>query len=403
MSTAAIAASEPSPPSSPGLGRRALSAFGRNLPLLAIALAAAVGVRARFFSPVPADVGRVTRGVLVEEVFGRGTVESQREAAVGFDLVGRLRDVLVDEGARVTLGQELARLETTQASADLRSAQTGIAAARASLQRLAAEESRTRAVLAGAEREYARAQGLLDSGALATQTRDEASDRLRVARADLDRVLASRAEATRGIDLASSGAEQRRATVVRATLLAPFDGLVTRRLREPGDTVNVGATVLRVVDTDHVYVRAALDETSLARLRDGLSATLTFPGSVAPLAARVTRVSWEADRQTHELLVDVTPERLDRRVAIGQRADVRVELARRDRVLRVETRWIHRDAEGPYVYADRGGRVTRVRPRFGAVGRDAVEVLDGLSEGDTVLASPRPGADLPDGRRWVAR
>jgi multidrug resistance efflux pump len=37
--------------------------------------------------------------------------------------------------------------------------------------------------------------------------------------------------------------------MVRATLLAPFDGLITRRLREPGDTVSVGSTVLRIVDT----------------------------------------------------------------------------------------------------------------------------------------------------------
>ena len=75
-----------------------------------------------------------------------------------------------------------------------------------------------------------------------------------MARAELDRVLAQRSEATRGIDVATGGAEQRRVAMVRATLLAPFDGLVTRRLREPGDTVTIGSTVLRIVDTNRVYV-----------------------------------------------------------------------------------------------------------------------------------------------------
>jgi multidrug resistance efflux pump len=107
----------------------------------------------RVWSPVRVEVARIDRGTITQEAFGRGTIESQREAAVGFDLVGRLSEVLVDEGARVTLGQELARLETDQAQADLRSAQTGIGAARASLQRLAAEEERARALLATAERE----------------------------------------------------------------------------------------------------------------------------------------------------------------------------------------------------------------------------------------------------------
>jgi HlyD family secretion protein len=381
--------------------RAALGAVRRNLLWIALLVAAAVGARARLLAPVAVETDRVTRGALVEEVFGRGTIESQREAAVGFDLVGRLRDVLVDEGARVTLGQELARLETTQASADFRSAQTGIAAARASLQRLAADEARTRAVLVAAEREAARAQGLFATGSIATQQRDESDDRLRIARADLDRVLAQRAEATRGIDVAAGGAEQRRVAMVRATLLAPFDGLVTRRLREPGDTVSVGPTVLRLVDTGQVYVRAAVDETALARLRDEQRATMVFPGDAAAVPGRVTRVSWEADRQTHELLVDVTPDRLDRRVAIGQRADVRIELSRREGVLRVPVRMVHRDAAGPYVYVDRGGRVAMVRPRLGAVGGDHVEALGGLSEGDTLLAAPRGVAPLPVGRRWV--
>ncbi|MBK8172809.1 MAG: hypothetical protein IPK60_21070 [Sandaracinaceae bacterium] len=134
--------------------------------------------------------------------------------------------------AELPSGRELARQETNQAQADLHSAQTGIGAARASLQRLAAEEERARALLATAEREAARSHALFDAGALSGQQRDETSDdRLRVARAELDRVLAQRSEATRGIDVAAGGAEQRRVAMVRATLLAPFDGLVIRRLR----------------------------------------------------------------------------------------------------------------------------------------------------------------------------
>lgn len=355
----------------------------------------------RFWSPVRVEVARVDRGTLTEEAFGRGTIESQREAAVGFDLIGRLSEVLVDEGARVTLGQELARLETDQARAELRSAQTGVGAARASLQRLAAEEERARALLATADREAARAQALFEGEAASRQERDEASDRLRVARADLDRVLAQRSEATRGIDVASGGAEQRRVAVVRATLLAPFDGLVTRRLREPGDTVTVGSTVLRIVDTSRVYVEAAMDETTLPRLAVGQAAAIVFPGATAaPVPGRVTRISWEADRQTHELLVEVTPDRLERRVAIGHRADVWIEIVRRERALRVPVRMVHRDGRGPFVYADRDGEIARVRPRFGITGRDHVEIVDGLAEGDAILAAPGAGVALPVGRGW---
>lgn len=357
----------------------------------------------RMLSPVRVNVAHVERGVVVHEAFGRGTVESEREAAVGFDLVGRLSDVLVDEGARVTLGQELARLETNQAEADLQSAKTGIAAARASLKRLAAEEARARSLLVTADREAARTRALLESGAIAGKELDDAEDRVRVARADLDRVLAQRAEATRGIDVASGGAEQRRVTMVRATLLAPFDGLVTRRLREPGDTVAIGTTVLRIVDTSQVNITAAIDETVLSRLEIGQPVQITFPGGGAPVPGRVARIAWESDRQTHELAVEITPDKLDRRIAIGQRADVRIELARRERTLRVPIDVVYHDASGPYVHVDRDGKIARVRPRFGLTGTHHVEVLDGLADGATVLAAAKPGASLPTGRRWKAR
>lgn len=386
-----------------GVAGRALAGLRRAAWLVVIVVVAAAALWARFLRPVPVVAARVERGTLVEEVFGRGTVESEREAALGFDLVGRLSRVEVEEGARVTMGQELARLETDQAQADLRWAQTGISAARASLQRIAADEERARAVLATADREARRTQQLVDSGALPPQQRDDAADRVRVARADLDRVLAQRSEATRGVDVAAGGAEQRRVAVVRAALLAPFDGIVTRRLREPGDTVTVGSTVLRVADTRRVYVKAALDETVLHRLAVEQRAAVVFPGSPEVVPGALTRIPWEADRQTHELFVDVTPSSFARRTAIGQRADVRIEIGRRERVMTIPIGIVLRDAGGPYVGVDRGGRVALARPTLGAASATHVEVLDGLSEGDTVLAPARPGDALPVGRRWEAR
>lgn len=144
------------------LARRALGLVRRSLWTVIVLVAALLLAWFRLWAPVRVQVSRVDRGLVVQEAFGRGTIESQREAAVGFDLVGRLSEVLVDEGAR---------LETNQAQADFRSAQTGIAAARAQLTRLAAEEERARAMLATAEREFTRTQALVTSGAVLCDVR----------------------------------------------------------------------------------------------------------------------------------------------------------------------------------------------------------------------------------------
>ena len=355
---------------------------------------------ARFLAPVAARPYRIVRGPVLSEVFGRGTVESQREADLGFDLVGRLSDVLVDEGDRISLGQELARLFPEQVQADLKAASTGVAAARTSLERIAADERHARAALEAAEREERRARSLGATGILPSRDVDAALDQVRMARADLDAVLAHRAEATRGIEVASGGVEQRRATALRATLLAPFDGLVTRRLREPGDTVTVGTTVLRIVDTQHAYVRTWVDETQVTRIHEGQIAQIVFPGDPAPIAATVTRVGWESDRQSHELLVDVTPLAIERRVSMGQRADVWITTSTSENALYVPTALVAHDAQGALTYVDRQGKVAVVRLELGVVGRDVIEVLSGLQEGDVVLGPAQPGSALPVGRRW---
>lgn len=371
--------------------------YGAAIALTAAGLAA-IGYRMR--APVAARVLVVERGDVVQEAFGRGTVEAEREADVGFDMAGRLSRVLVDEGTRVTLGQELAQLETDQTEAGLTVARAGVSAARSSLRRLASEEERARAVLATAERENARILALHLRDAVSDRERDEAADRVRLAQVDLDRVLAQRAEATRGIDVAAGGAEERRVALVRATLLAPFDGLVTRRLRAPGDVVTIGSTVLRLVDTSRVVIAAALDETVLDALAVDQPATIWFPGSAEPIEGAVTSMAWEADRQTHELLVEITPTALGRRIAIGQRADVRVELLRHEDVLRLPLDAIHHDATGPFVYVDRDGVVAVARPALGITGASHVEVLDTVGEADRVLVPPGTGTSLTVGRRW---
>lgn len=372
--------------------------------LIPVVVILGVVVWFKVLAPVAAQPYEVRRGEVTEQVFGRGTVEARREAQLGFDMAGRLSDVLVDEGDRVKLGQELAHLAPEQYEAEVRTAASGASLARAALTRLQADQKRAEAALAFAESEEARARGLVSAGSLPQRDLDLATEQLSLARAELARVEAQRAEAARNIDVAKGGVDLKRAIATRTALVSPFDGIVLRRFRDPGDPVAVGATVLRVVATDDLWVRAWIDETALGQLHEGQPATVVFPEDERTRwAGRIARIGRESDRQTHELLVDIAVDKLPPRVAVGQRADVLVQVDRKEDVVRVPLAYVQRDPSGkPWCWVDRGGRIARADLGLGVMGRDDVEVTSGLSEGDTVLNAIAVGGSLPAGRRWKA-
>ena len=371
--------------------------------VLGVGVAVGALVYQGFLAPVVATDLVVERGTVVERVYGRGTIEAERGSQLGFDLVGRISEVLVDEGDHVLLGQAVARLELAQLTAELEAASSSVDAARSSLRRLDAEERAARDALSGAERDERRSRELLARGVAATAELDAAQDRTRAARSALDRVLAQRTEATRGIEVARGGAAARETTVGRATLLSPFDALVVRRLREPGDTVGIGSTVLRLVDPSTLIARALVDESALLTLEEGQPVEVRFPDDEETYHGHLEHIGWEADRQTHELPVDVVIDPpLDRRMAIGQRIDVWIETGRQDDVVRVPVAMLREDAEGTFVWVDRDGRVARAEIGLGHVGDEDAEVTSGLAAGDRVLSPVGSSSALRVGRRWRA-
>lgn len=374
------------------------------LKLLPFAIALALVVRHRVVAPMPVHRQVVDGGDVVREVFGRATIESRREVELGFDLVGRVSDVLVDEGDRVKLGQVVAHLAPGQLNADVTAASSGVPLARAAIARLAADEHRAQATLTFAEQEAGRMRSLAASGTVGARDLDLAEQQLALARADLDRVRAAQAEAQKQIAVASGATESKVATVTRAVLVSPFDGVVIRRFKDPGDTVVVGTTVLRIVAVDRLWARAAIDESMLADLREGMPAEISLLGEAGePLRGTVDRVGREVDRQTHEVLVDVLLAQVPARLAIGRRADVHIALERRANVTRIPIAFLGNDASGAYVFVDRGGRIARTPVKIGVVGRDFVEITAGLESGQTVLDSPTPGGTLTIGRTWSAQ
>jgi HlyD family secretion protein len=356
--------------------------------LIWLLLIGAVGaaIYIKVLRPTEVRSQRVTRGVVVEEALGTGSVESRRMINVSFEVTGRIVRILVDQGDPVKQGQELAAIDDRTFLAEVALAEQEVALARSTLQRLGADIERAQAMLKGAEDNLARVLPLVESGAASAEDLDVADERFRVASAELAGAQAGELEGREGISTAQRRLDRARAELERTVVRSPFDGVVLRRVREVGDVAVPGAEVLGLAATDTVWASVWVDETHLDALTVGLPARLALRSDPQrALVGTVARVGREVDRETRELMVDVSFHVLPERLAFGQRVDLWIELDRKIDVLRVPSSYIiHQDGTVGVLVAE--GERARFRAlQLGKRGGAVTEVTSGLEEGDVVL------------------
>ncbi len=352
-------------------------------------------------APVPVLSHAVTRGSVVAEVMGTGTLEARVKTAVSARIQERLMEVLVDQGDRVTKGQLLARLDDSEAKQQVAIAEASLNAARKTVERVQADLARAQAVLELARLEDQRQRGLVASKAVSQAEADKAVEGLQVAEADQRRSLAATAESESQVLVAEKNLLFRREQLAFTEIVAPYDGLVIRRDRDPGEVLVPGAALLQLASTDELWVSAWVDETASAALRPGQPARLMFRSeSGRERPGTVVRLGRETDRETREFQVDVRAAELPTNWTLGQRADVFIETGRQTNGWVVPSAFLlHRDGR-PGVWVEEGGRARWTEVTVGLRGMDRVTLETGLAEGTRVVRRPDPQAPpLKDGQR----
>lgn len=364
-------------------------------------LSAAAGVAWWFLlSPVAVMTHTVATGAVTAEVMGTGTLEARTSTIVGPKMGGLITRIAADEGDRVKAGTLLIQLEDSDIKQQVAMAESEVAAVTAALDRLRADQHRAEAVLVQARLNHGRTAELASKNVAARADVDKTFESLSIAEAGLSVAGAAIVEGQKRLAVAERSLEYQRARLHDTTIEAPFDGLVVRRDREPGDVVVPGASVLQLVSTDEMWLTAWVDETELARLEDAQPARVVFRSEpTTEYTGTVARVGREADRETREVVVDVRVEKLPTRWAVGQRAEVYIRTDRKENVVVLPAGLVlMRDGKIGVMVND-GGKA-RWRPvTVGLRGRETIEVVRGLSPGDVVLSpADGDGTALRDGR-----
>jgi HlyD family secretion protein len=373
----------------------------RLLPWLIAAFLLGFAVYKFKFTPQPVIAHTVTRGEIVAVVMGTGTLEARVKTTVSARIQERLLDIPVDQGDRVKAGQLLARLDDAESRQQVAIAEATLAAARQTAARVQADLARSEAVLTQARLDHERMTGLLATRAVSQSDADKAAESLRVAEADLNRSNAAIAEAGGQIVVAEKNLLFRKEQLAFTEIHAPYDGLIIRRDRDPGEMLVPGASLMQIISLDEIWVSAWVDETAMPGLGVEQNARIVFRTAPArSYPGKVSRLGRETDRETREFLVDVRAAELPENWTIGQRAEVFIETARLPDEVLLPTAFVvwKEGRAGVFIHAGGKAKWREITP--GLRGTDRISVTSGLSKGDQVLRVPESQKNpLAEGRR----
>lgn len=332
---------------------------------------AACGGKGGEEEPRPADVptitaetAKVTRRTLVEELVVRGSIAAlpNEDVKVSALVPGRVTSVTVAEGDTVREGQVIAQLDRQPLRDQARQATAGVEHARAQLE--------------NARLNLQRNQQLFERGIAAGKEVEDAKTAMASAQAELD-------QAGAGLNIAVRQVE-------RADVRSPINGQVVKRLVSVGEQVDgTGAQpIAEIANVDRVELAASVPASSLSRVKVGQAtsvSTETYPGRM--FAGAIIAIPPAVDATTNSALVRIRITNSERRLKVGMFAEAHVELATHANALVVPPAALVRDQSGAVVYLVTGDTAQRTVVTVGLETPDALEILSGVKDGDTVLTS----------------
>lgn len=314
---------------------------------------------------IPAEVHTIKPRGLLDVVRFTGTTQPIDQTIVKSRVAGRLADVLVREGDRVTEGQVLARFETTELQAKFNERQSALEAARADARWTARDR---------ADKETLATRNIVSQSA-ADQARATAENRASM------------------VSVAEAQLEVARKNLADAEVKAPFDGVVGERLANQGESLPIDGRILALLDTSHVEIAAQMPAADVIRMKVGQTANVTLEGFGDRIfSGKITRISptTQAGSRSIPVYVEIT----DRHEALrgGLFGTGSVTVQEKGHALAVPSSAMRKDGQGDYVLAVENGVL--VRKPVGAVrtwSRGELVEVKGLESGMTVVSAPLPG------------
>ena len=274
--------------------------------LLMLGLLAYVALRAGPLAPVAVRLATVERRAISPSLFGIGTVQARFTHKIGPIAAGRVKQVTVQPGDFVKAGQLLGEMDPVDLNDRIGALDASRKRAEANLLAVEAQLLEAGARATFAQTQAQRYEQLLAVRSVSTEAADIKRQDLQLAQASLSAVRAN-VDASRQ-ELVRAGADHDGLVRQRANLrlIAPVNGLVTRRDADSGTTVVAGQAVVEVVEPTSLWINVRFDQQRARGLAMPLPAQIVLRSQGGqPLTGRVLRVEPIADAVTEEVLAKI--------------------------------------------------------------------------------------------------
>ncbi len=382
---------------------------------------AAMSVRERPPPPLDVQVATAKKAPVTRTVAGAGKIQAATTVKLSSNITGDLLELSVKAGDRVAKGQVLGKIDKRRYEATMKQAFAAHTAALADAQASSVEVERSRA-------ELARVDGLTQKGMASAAEKEKAQ-------ADFDAATARYAGMKERATQAAARLEEAQNDLSRTTLVAPIDGTVIEVPKEVGERVRGSElsedVVMTIAALALMEVRIEVGEHEVVYLKEGQKADIqvdalenqTFTGTVTEIAQKALIRGAGTEQETTNFPVVVSLPVRPPGVLPGMSAEVRIATESRDDALVVPVQAVtvrpekalpdQTPVEGQSLKLARGAekmakvvfvvdaenkaRIRRIRP--GIASDTAVEIVEGLKEGEKIVEGPfrTLSRDLKDG------
>jgi len=300
-------------------------------------------------------VARETVRPYIEAV---GSLEPDKEVVVSSEVDGVIREILVDEGDRVSRGMVLARVSDTDYLIGVRAAEAVWKQARANL-----ENART---------VFSRMEALYQEKVVSKQEYDNAVTRLDVAGQDADRASAA----------LSLSRERFAKTVIRS----PMDGAVNTKTATAGDFIGAGRPLMRVISIDPAKLGFSVAEKDIGALKSGQEVVFVVdPYPSREFSGTLTTIYPSLDERSRTLKAEASVPNRTGELKPGIFARVRVYTGEPRQAITIPITSILYEGTKTRIFVAENDtareRVVSIGGKYG----EMMEVLDGLQEKERLV------------------